>query len=108
MTKAINRTALLAGLVALLLAMSAHASANKSVKVRAGESSDGESTVNGTITVGEGATVTGEISTVNGSIRIQSGATVRDAETVNGSLRVDENVKSQGSEHGQWQDPGRW
>ena len=36
-----------------------------------------------------------EISTVNGSIRIGDGATIRDAETVNGGLRVDDNVKSE-------------
>jgi hypothetical protein len=95
MMKALNQTALIGALLALFLAMPAHANMNKSVKVGAGESSDGESTVNGSVTIGEGATVTGGISTVNGSIRIRGGAAIRDAETVNGGLRVDENVKSQ-------------
>ena len=95
MMKALNKTALIGGFVALFLAMPAHANMNKSVKVGSGESSDGESTVNGSITIGDGATVTGEISTVNGSIRIGDGATIRDAETVNGGLRVDDNVKSE-------------
>ena len=95
MMNARSRGLVLGGLIALFLAVPAHADMNKSVKVRAGNSSDGESTVNGSITIGEGATVTGGISTVNGSIRIGDGATVRDAETVNGGLRVSDNVKSQ-------------
>ena len=94
MMKAFNRTALICGLAALFLAMPTQANMNKSVKVGSGESSDGESTVNGSITIGEGATVTGCLSTVNGSIKIEGGATVRDAETVNGGLRIDDNVRS--------------
>jgi DUF4097 and DUF4098 domain-containing protein YvlB len=46
------------------------------------------------VSVGAGATVTGEVSSVNGSIRIEEGATVVDAETVNGGLRVADKVRS--------------
>lgn len=95
MMRTLFKNAALLGFVALFLAVPAYGDANKSVKVRAGESSDGESTVNGSITIGEGATVTGGISTVNGSIRIEEGATIRDAETVNGGLRIGDRVKSQ-------------
>ena len=95
MMKTLCRNAALTGFIALFLALPAHADANKSIKLSSGATSDGESTVNGSITIGEGATVTGGISTVNGSIRIEQGATVRDAETVNGGLRIADNVKSE-------------
>jgi hypothetical protein len=95
MMKVLSRSAALAGLVALFLALPAHGSINKSIKIGAGETSDGESSVNGSITIGEGATVTGDVTTVNGTIRIEEGATVGDAETVNGGLRVADNAKSQ-------------
>ena len=94
MTRTANRSAALTVLVSLLLALPAHASVNKSIKIDAGETSDGASTVNGKVTVGAGATVTGEVSSVNGSIRIEEGATVADAETVNGGLRVADKVRS--------------
>ena len=95
MTKTLYKNAALLGFVALFLAFPAHGDANKSIKIGAGESSDGESTVNGSITIGEGATVAGDISTVNGSVRIEQGATIGDAETVNGGLRIADRVKSQ-------------
>lgn len=91
----LSRSATLAGLVALFLALPAYGSINKSIKVGPGETSDGESSVNGSITIGEGATITGDVTTVNGTIRIEQGATVGDAETVNGGLRVADNVKSE-------------
>ncbi len=94
MTRTANRSAALTVLVSLLLALPAHASVNKSITIDAGETSDGASTVNGKVTVGAGATVTGEVSSVNGSIRIEEGATVADAETVNGGLRVADKVRS--------------
>ena len=95
MTRTANRSAALTVLVSLLLALPAHASVNKSITIDAGESSDGASTVNGKISVGAGATVTGDVTSVNGSIRIDEGATVADAETVNGGLRVADKVRSQ-------------
>ena len=95
MMKVLSKSATLAGLVALFLALPAHGSINKSIKIGAGETSDGESSVNGSITIGEGATINGDVETVNGTIRIEQGATIGDAETVNGGLRVADNVKSE-------------
>jgi len=94
MTKIANRYAALAAMTALLMALPAQASINKSITIEAGATSDGASTVNGKVTVGAGATVTGEVSSVNGSVRIEEGATVADAETVNGGLRVADKVRS--------------
>ena len=82
-------TVSLLAVLALSIAVPAHAdSVNKSVKIAAGNSSDGESSVNGSISVGSGAVVSGDLSTVNGQIRIDSDATVEDVSTVNGSLRI--------------------
>lgn len=92
MMKLLSKSATLAGLVIIFLALPAYGSINKSINVGPGEASDGESSVNGSITIGEGATVTGDVTTVNGTIRIEQGATVEDAETVNGGLRVADNV----------------
>ncbi len=65
---------------------------NKSITVADGAESDGESTVNGSITVGENASVTGSVETVNGTIRIAENSRVEDAETVNGSIRIADGV----------------
>jgi DUF4097 and DUF4098 domain-containing protein YvlB len=69
------------------------ADVNKSRNVEAGAHSDGESTVNGSIDVGDGATVTGSLETVNGKIRVGDNSTVGDANTVNGSISVGDGVK---------------
>jgi hypothetical protein len=90
----VSRCAALTALETLLVALPAHASVNKSIAIEAGATADGASTVNGKVTVGAGATVTGEVSSVNGSVRIEEGATVADAETVNGALRVADKVRS--------------
>jgi DUF4097 and DUF4098 domain-containing protein YvlB len=94
MTRTASGRAGLAALLALILALPVHASVNKSITIDEGATSDGASTVNGKVSVGAGATVTGEVSSVNGSIRIEEGATVADAETVNGGLRVADKVRS--------------
>ena len=94
MLRTVHSSAALAVLVSLFLALPACASVNKSIEIDVGDSSNGASTVNGKISVGAGATVTGDVSSVNGSIRIDEGATVADAETVNGGLRVADNVRS--------------
>jgi hypothetical protein len=84
------------GLLMVLLTVPAFgASINKSVKVEAGGESDGASSVNGSITVGEDAVVTGSVSTVNGSIRVDSGATIEDASTVNGGVRIADKVQAE-------------
>jgi len=78
-----------AGLVALLLIAPAHGlSLNKSIKIDAGSQSGGQSSVNGSISVGEGAVIDGSLETVNGSIRVDENVTLEDAETVNGTIRI--------------------
>jgi hypothetical protein len=78
-----------AGLLALLLIAPAHGlSLNKSIKVDAGSQTGGQSSVNGSISVGEGAVINGSLETVNGSIRVDENVTLKDAETVNGTIRI--------------------
>jgi predicted acyltransferase (DUF342 family) len=93
MNKVLVKSAFTVGLLAILLAVPVYgASINKSVKVAAGAESDGETSVNGSITVGEGAVVTGTLKTVNGKVRIGDNAKVTNAITVNGSLSVGDNA----------------
>lgn len=84
------RTAvLLAGIVAICLQAPALAlDMNKSIRIDDGAQAGGQSTVNGSIAVGAGATIDGSLQTVNGTIRIGENTRIRDAETVNGSIRV--------------------
>ena len=97
MSNKMIRYAVSAAAIALLLALPAHgASINKSIKIGAGEESGGATSVNGSITVGSDATVTGGIKTVNGKIRVDDGADIRKAATVNGSLHLGSSVKSRG------------
>lgn len=82
-----------AGLAALVLCTSAEAfDLNEDVDIAPGSQAGGESTVNGSITVGSEAVVDGDLKTVNGSIRIDEMARVRDAETVNGEIRLGSGV----------------
>jgi DUF4097 and DUF4098 domain-containing protein YvlB len=67
-------------------------SINKSITIEAGSESRGESSVNGSINVGRGATVTGSLKTVNGEIRIDDDAIVEDLQTVNGSIKLGSNA----------------
>ncbi|MDX1498916.1 MAG: hypothetical protein R3176_03405 [Woeseiaceae bacterium] len=85
--------------VALLILLGASiqpagASVNKSIRIAAGETADGASSVNGSITIGEGAIVTGDVSTVNGSVRVGDNAELRDASTVNGTIRIGPGVRA--------------
>jgi UDP-3-O-[3-hydroxymyristoyl] glucosamine N-acyltransferase len=82
----------------MMLAFQASASVNKSVKIPDGGQADGASSVNGSVTVGTYATISGDLETVNGSIRIGEGTTLGDAETVNGSLRVGDSVRARNLE----------
>jgi len=78
-----------AGLMALLLIAPAHGfSLNKSIKIADGNETGGQSSVNGSITVGEGAVIDGSLETVNGSIRVDENVSLEDAETVNGTIRI--------------------
>lgn len=62
--------------------------ANKSIRVGSGMQTDGHSTVNGSITVGNDATIDGSLSTVNGAITVGDNTRLKNAETVNGSVRL--------------------
>jgi DUF4097 and DUF4098 domain-containing protein YvlB len=89
MNKVLVKSVFTVALLAMLLAVPVYgASVNKSIKVAAGAESDGETSVNGSITVGEGAVVTGTLKTVNGKVRIGDNAKVESVITVNGSLSV--------------------
>jgi DUF4097 and DUF4098 domain-containing protein YvlB len=93
--KAMTKTLFTVSLLALLMAVPAFgASVNKSIKVEAGGESGGATTVNGSITVGADAVVTGNVKTVNGSIRVDSGARIENASTVNGGVKIAENVQA--------------
>lgn len=78
-----------AALVILMFAAEASAfGLNKSIEIEAGSESDGQSTINGSISVGNDATVNGTLETVNGTIRVSENARIGDAQTVNGSVRI--------------------
>ena len=95
MAKTMTKTAFTIGLLVMLLSVPAlGASVNKSIKIAAGEEADGASSVNGSITVGADAIVTGGVRTVNGSIRVDDGAKLQAAKTVNGSIRLGDNVET--------------
>ena len=95
MAKYAYKTSFTIGLLVLLMAVPAFgASVNKSIRIDAGAESDGATTVNGSIRVGENAVVTGQLETVNGSIRIDDGAEVEDVKTVNGRLQLGEGVRA--------------
>lgn len=96
MSKLLSKTTFTVGLLFLLMAVPAlGATVNKSVKIQANTEAGGASSVNGSISVGENAVVTGNVKTVNGTIRVDAGATIEKASTVNGSVRIAENVRSE-------------
>lgn len=95
MARYVSKTAFTIGLLVLLMSVPAlGASINKSVKIGAGEESNGATSVNGSISVGDDAVVTGSLKTVNGSIRVDSGAQIENATTVNGRVRMAEGVRA--------------
>ena len=95
MAKTATKTVFTIGLLVMLMAVPAFgASVNKSVKIAAGEESGGASSVNGSITVGADAVVTGGVRTVNGSIRVDDGAKIEGAQTVNGGIRLGDDVET--------------
>jgi len=99
MSKILSKSTITVGLLAVLaMAIASPVAAhnvNKSVKIGAGNTSNGDSSVNGSISVGNGAIVTGNLSTVNGRIRVDSDAQVEDVSTVNGSVRIDSGVTTE-------------
>jgi len=97
MSKVLIKSVITIVFLVMLMAVPVYgASINKSITVSAGSESGGESSVNGSITVGDGAVVTGALSTVNGSIRVGDNAQVEAVETVNGSLKISSGVTSEG------------
>ena len=96
MSKSAWKSTFTVGFLALMMSVPAlGASINKSIKIAAGEESGGATSVNGSITVGPDATVTGNLKTVNGSIRIDDRARIEGAATVNGGLRLADNVRAE-------------
>jgi DUF4097 and DUF4098 domain-containing protein YvlB len=95
MTKMNTKSTFTIGLLAILMVVPAFgATINKSVTIEAGSESSGASSVNGSISVGENAVVTGGVNTVNGRVRVDAGASIENASTVNGTVRIGDNVKS--------------
>ncbi|MEQ8205321.1 MAG: hypothetical protein RIA65_04030, partial [Woeseia sp.] len=105
----------LLGFLAICLAGSAlAANLNKSIRIDDGAEAKGQSTVNGSITVGSNVVIKGSVNTVNGSItvdrdsqmqdvgtvnggiRLASGVIADDVESVNGNIRLGENVRVNG------------
>lgn len=85
-----------AGILMLFVIVPAHGvSLNKSIHVAGGTETGAQSSVNGSISIGEGAVVNGAVETVNGTIRIDENAKVQDAETVNGSIRIASGVTAE-------------
>jgi cytoskeletal protein CcmA (bactofilin family) len=88
-----NLTAIVAGLLAMgVFAPAQGFNMNKSINVEAGSETGGHSTVNGSISVSNDATVNGGLETVNGTIRVDDNARIEDAQTVNGSVRIGSGV----------------
>jgi len=95
MSKALVKSVFTVGLLLMLMVVPVYgASVNKSIKIAAGSESDGATTVNGSISVGEGASVSGTLRTVNGKIRVAKDAMIENAETVNGSLWLATNASA--------------
>lgn len=83
-----------AGIVALALVGTANGlTLNKDIDIGDGQEAGGQSSVNGSISIGAGAIIKGSVETVNGTIRIDENAMLEDAETVNGSIRIASGVK---------------
>jgi len=70
-------------------------SLNKSISIDDGVETGGQSSVNGSISIGEGAIIDGSVETVNGTIRIDENVRLKNAETVNGSIRIASGVTAE-------------
>lgn len=76
------------GLLTLGLASAVQASINKNIRIEAGETATSASSVNGKVTVGDGAIVTGDIDTVNGGVKVGSGVQAETVQSVNGKVSI--------------------
>ena len=80
----------LGGLAALLIVAPVHgANINKSINLGDNSENGSQSSVNGSITVGDNSVINGSLNTVNGTIRVGQNTRLKDAETVNGAVRID-------------------
>lgn len=84
--------------VASLLFGAADAAVNKSIRIDDDSQISGQSTVNGSITLGNNVIVDGSVQTVNGAIRIGDGSRVDTAQTVNGAVRIGDGLTATGIE----------
>ena len=75
-------------LLGLMSASNAFGSVNKNIRVEAGEISKGASSVNGRVTVGDGAMIDGDVDTVNGGIKLGSGVQAGEVQSVNGKVTI--------------------
>jgi len=95
MNKILAKSLFTVGLLLMLMAVPVYASnVNKSVRIDDGAETDGATSVNGSISVGTHARVSGSLKTVNGKIRVDDNSMVQDVETVNGSLRLGDGVSA--------------
>jgi predicted acyltransferase (DUF342 family) len=78
-----------------LLASAHDFNTNKSITVDESATSKGRSTVNGSITVGRNAVVSGSLETVNGTIRIDDNVELTDVSTVNGGIRIGDDSRAE-------------
>jgi len=72
-------------------------SVNRSIYVRDGEHSGGQTSVNGSIRVGSRCQIEGSCRTVNGSIHVGDDSQVRDLDTVNGRISIAARVAVDGN-----------
>ena len=83
------RMSLVAAMSVMLLSGGALGSTvNKSISMPDGAQADGASSVNGSISIGANAVITGSVETVNGRIRIDANTQAENVETVNGSIEI--------------------
>lgn len=74
--------------LAVILFYGCDVSVNRSIYVRDGEHSGGQTSVNGSIHVGSRCQVDGNCRTVNGSIQVGDDSRVRGLDTVNGRISI--------------------
>lgn len=84
--------------LSLVVGAASNASVNKDIDIGDGQQVSGGSTVNGSITVGTAAIVSGSLDTVNGSVDIGDSVQLRSASTVNGSIRAGDGIVADGIE----------
>jgi len=77
--------------VSLFATVHAH-DVNKDINIDDGMSTKGQSTVNGSISVGSGVIISGSLDSVNGSIDVGDNTQLRDASVVNGRISLGDGI----------------